>query len=94
MKLTNGTIVRVLALILALINQQLAKHGVSPIPADDQLLSDIVVWVVGAWTAYKDNPFTKEGKEANDVLKELKHEKKNHAGGAPSDFDADKDGQI
>ncbi|WP_337227872.1 phage holin [Staphylococcus succinus] len=94
MKLTTGTMVRVLALIIALINQQLAKHGITPIPSDDQLLSDIIVWGVGAWTAYKDNPFTKEGKQANDVLKGLKHEKKNPTGKAPSDFDADKDGQI
>ncbi|WP_337227924.1 phage holin [Staphylococcus succinus] len=94
MKLTTGTIVRVLALIIALINQQLSKYGISPIPSDDQLLSDIVVWGVGAWAAYKDNPFTKEGKKANEVLKDLKYEKKNPTGKAPSDFDADKDGQI
>lgn len=95
MKITTGTVVRILALILALINQQLAKHGISPIPSDDQLISDIVVWVIGAYTAYKDNPITKEGKQANDKLKELKYQKKQPTKGkAPSDFDADKDGQI
>lgn len=95
MKLTKGTVVRFVALILALINQQLTKHGISPIPSDDQLISDVVVWIIGAYTAYKDNPITKEGKEANDVLKELKHEKKQPTTGkATSDFDADKDGQI
>lgn len=95
MNITKGTAVRILALILALINQQLTKIGISPIPSDDQLISDIVVWIIGAYTAYKDNPITKEGKEANDVLKELKHEKKQPTTGkAPNDFDADKDGQI
>lgn len=95
MNITKGTAVRILALILALINQQLTKHGISPIPSDDQLLSDIVVWIITAYTAYKDNPITKEGKQANDKLKELKYEKKlPTTGKAPSDFDADKDGQI
>ncbi|SUM62990.1 SPP1 family prophage L54a [Staphylococcus saprophyticus] len=95
MNITKGTAVRILALILALINQQLTKHGISPIPSDDQMLSDIVVWIITAYTAYKDNPITKEGKQANDKLKELKYENKQPTNGkAPSDFDADKDGQI
>lgn len=74
--MSKGTIVRIVALILALINQQLAKHGISPIPADDQTISDIIVWIIGAYTAYKDNPVTREGKQANAELKKLKAEKK------------------
>lgn len=52
MNITKGTAVRIVALILALINQQLTKHGISPIPSDDQMLSDIVVWIIGAYTPY------------------------------------------
>ena len=62
MKLTKGSAVRYIVLLLALINQWLADKGLSPIPIE---------------------------------LKQLKYEKKQPTTGkAPSDFDADKDGQI
>lgn len=95
MKLTKGSAVRYIVLLLALINQWLADKGLSPIPVDEETISTIITTVVGLYVAYKDNPVTKEGKKANDELKELKYQKKQPTTGkAPSDFDADKDGQI
>lgn len=95
MKLTKGSAVRYIVLLLALINQWLADKGLSPIPIDEETISTIITTVVGLYVAYKDNPVTKEGKKANDELKQLKYEKKQSTTGkAPSDFDADKDGQI
>ncbi|MGS0657037.1 phage holin [Staphylococcus arlettae] len=95
MKLTKGSAVRYIVLLLALINQWLADKGLSPIPIDEETISTIITTVVGLYVAYKDNPVTKEGKKANDELKQLKYEKKQPTTGkAPSNFDADKDGQI
>lgn len=95
MKLTTGSATRYIVLLLALINQWLADKGLSPIPVDEETISKIITTVVGLYVAYKDNPITKEGKQANDKLKELKYEKKQPTNGkAPSDFNADKDGQI
>ena len=95
MKLTKGSAVRYIVLLLALINQWLADKGLSPIPVDEETISTIITTVVGLYVAYKDNPVTKEGKKANDELKQLKYEKKQPTTGkAPSNFDADKDGQI
>lgn len=95
MKLTKGSAVRYIVLFLALINQWLADKRLSPIPIDEETISTIITTIVGLYVAYKDNPVTKEGKQANDKLKELKYEKKQPTTGkAPSDFDADKDEQI
>lgn len=95
MKLTTGSATRYIVLLLALINQWLADKGLSPIPVDEETISTIITTVVGLYVAYKDNPLSKEGKQANDKLKELKYEKKQPTNGkAPSDFDANNDGQI
>ncbi|MGW7977575.1 phage holin [Staphylococcus xylosus] len=95
MKTTLGASVRFIVLILALINQWLATKNISPIPVDEDSISSILTTFVALYMFYKDNPITKEGKQANDKLKQLKYEKKQPTNGkAPSDFDANKDGQI
>ncbi|WP_039068237.1 phage holin [Staphylococcus shinii] len=94
MKLTTGSATRYIVLLLALINQWLADKGLSPIPVDEETISTIITTVVGLYVAYKDNPLSKEGKQANDKLKQLKYEKKQPTNGkAPSDFDASNEGQ-
>ncbi|PTI10684.1 phage holin [Staphylococcus xylosus] len=94
MKTTLGASVRFIVLILALINQWLATKNISPIPVDEESISSILTTVVALYIYYKDNPITKEGKQANDKLKELKYEKKQPTNGkAPSDFDASNEGQ-
>ncbi|WP_426429045.1 phage holin [Staphylococcus equorum] len=92
--MTKGTIVRLSALVLSIVNQKLVENGISPIPFTDEQVSEGVMWVLMAYTAYKDNPVTKEGKEANNKLKELKAEKKApKTGMAPIDIE-NKEGDI
>lgn len=74
--MNKATILRFSLLILALINQFLANKGVSPIPVDEETISMIITSAIGLYVAYKDNPTSKEGKQANDKLKQLKAEKK------------------
>lgn len=74
--MNKATIVRFSLLILALINQFLANKGVSPIPVDEETISMIITSAIGLYVAYKDNPTSKEGKQANEHMKQLKAEKK------------------
>jgi SPP1 family holin len=74
--MNTGTIVRFIVLILALVNQWLANKGLSPIPVDEDSISSMIVTVVALYTAYKDNPTSKEGHWANQKLKKYKAEKK------------------
>ena len=74
--MNKATILRFSLLILALINQFLANKGVSPIPVDEETISTIITAVIGLYVAYKDNPTSKEGKQANEHMKQLKAEKK------------------
>lgn len=74
--MNKATILRFSLLILALINQFLANKGVSPIPVDEETISMIITSAIGLYVAYKDNPTSKEGKQANDKMKQLKAQKK------------------
>ena len=74
--MNKATIVRFSLLILALINQFLANKGVSPIPVDEETISMIITSAIGLYVAYKDNPTSKEGKQANEHMKQLKAQKK------------------
>lgn len=70
---TTGTIVRVIALVLALVNQGLVAIGYSPIPVDDvqleAIISTVLTVVVACWTAWKNNSFT-AGAQAADKVKD------------------------
>ncbi|MDG0843175.1 phage holin [Staphylococcus equorum] len=92
--MTKGTIVRLSALVLSIINQKLVENGISPLPFTDEQVSELVMWGFMAYTAYKDNPVTKEGKVANNKLKELKAQKKAPKSGmAPMEVE-NKEGDI
>nr|WP_182476634.1 phage holin [Staphylococcus gallinarum] len=94
MKMTIGPAVRFIVLILALINQWLATKNISPIPVDEDSISSILLTIVALYTAYKDNPVTKEGHEANIEMKQKKLDKKQGTNGkAPIDIQ-DNEGQI
>ena len=72
--ITKGTLIRTILLVLALINQILAVFGKSPIPIDDDTVTNLIstVWTVIAsliaW--WKNNSFTKKAIKADEVLKE------------------------
>ena len=70
--ITKGTLIRTILLVLALINQILVVFGKSPIPIDDDTVTNLIstVWTVIAslisW--WKNNSFTKKAIEADKVL--------------------------
>ena len=70
--ITKGTLIRTILLVLALINQILAVFGKSPIPIDDDTVTNLIstAWTVIAsliaW--WKNNSFTDKAIEADKVL--------------------------
>lgn len=74
--ITTGTIIRTICLILALVNNCLTMAGISPLPIEDeqltQLLSQIfvVVAAVAAW--WKNNSFTKAARMADEIMHGIK----------------------
>lgn len=72
----KSTIIRTVILALALINQVLAMCGISPIPINDDTVTNLIStsWTVVAsiiaW--WKNNSFTKGAIEADEVLKNSK----------------------
>ncbi|WP_303984870.1 phage holin [Niallia circulans] len=73
------TLIRTIVLVVALINQSLVLAGYSPLPFDDAQVENavtIVFSVVASLLAWwKNNSLTKEAKEADKYLKELKDKK-------------------
>ena len=76
MKITKGTLIRTVILLLALVNQILSICGVSPIPIDDDTATNVIstLWTavasVIAW--WKNNSFTQDAITADEYLNELK----------------------
>lgn len=72
----KSTIIRTVILALALINQVLAMCGISPIPINDDTVTNLIStsWTVVAsiiaW--WKNNSFTQKAIEADEVLKNSK----------------------
>ena len=72
--ITKGTLIRTILLVLALINQVLAVFGKSPIPIDDDTVTNLIstAWTVIAsliaW--WKNNSFTDKAIKADKMLQE------------------------
>ena len=70
--ITKGTLIRTILLVLALANQILVVFGKSPIPIDDDTVTNLIstVWTVIAsliaW--WKNNSFTDKAIKADKVL--------------------------
>lgn len=85
MKITKGTIIRTVVLLLALINQVLTICGVSPIPIDDETATNVIstLWTVVAsviaW--WKNNSFTDDAISADTYLADLKEQEVEEAQG-------------
>lgn len=71
--MTTGTIVRVVALILALVNQALVAVGMNPIPVEsaelEMIISTIATILIAIYAAWKNNSFT-AGAQAADRVKD------------------------
>lgn len=91
-----AAIVRIIVLVLAIINQFLAAKGLSPIPVDEETIATIITTVVGLYVAWKNNSFTKEAKQSDAKLKQLKAEKKlaKVSGKSPVKENIDTEGDI
>lgn len=76
MKVKVDTIIRTVVLIVALINQILTSTGHSVIPVSDEQIGELITLVVtigaSVWAWWKNNSFTKEAIEADELLKDLK----------------------
>lgn len=76
MKVTKGTIIRTACLILAIINNLLAIFGKSPLPIDDEIVSNVIsfgfttVASLVAW--WKNNSFTPNALKADAYLEDLR----------------------
>ncbi|EGQ0291273.1 phage holin [Staphylococcus pseudintermedius] len=74
--MNKSMVLRTAVLILALVNQWLANHNMSPLPTTEDDLNTLILTGAALWTWYKDNPVSKEAKWANQKLKKYKAEKK------------------
>ena len=76
MKISKGTIIRTACLILAIANNALAIFDKSPLPIDDEVLTQVVSFLfttgaaIAAW--WKNNSFTSAAIEADEIMKGLK----------------------
>ena len=73
MRVSMGTVIRSICLLLALANQVLAAFGKSPLPFEDETVSEMASLIVtaaasiAAW--WKNNSFTKAAIKADKQLK-------------------------
>lgn len=76
MKVDKATIARTVVLVLALLNIILERFGIKALPIDNELVNQVIsvgfllYGVITNW--WHNNSFTKEAKQADEYLKELK----------------------
>lgn len=72
-KPSKSTIIRTIILVLAIVNNALAIVGKSPLPIDDEMVTEVVSFVfttgaaIVAW--WKNNSFTQKAIEADEKHK-------------------------
>ena len=79
MKIKTDTIVRLIVLLLALTNQTLTAMGKSPLPFEEETISELIsiLFTIGAsaWAYWKNNSFTQAAIKADILMKQIKAEK-------------------
>ena len=72
-KVSKGTIVRTTCLVLAIVNNALAIAGKSPLPIDNETVTEVVSFgftaVSSITTWWYNNSFTQKAIEADELLK-------------------------
>ena len=96
-KITAGTIIRALCLVLALTNLTLETMGKKIIPVTDDQISELVTLVITIATSlvgfWKNNSFTQEAIIADGIMHELKAiAKKDCEDAAPKEVPETQDG--
>lgn len=75
-KIKKETIIRTAILLLAIANNALAIAGKSPLPFDDQTVTEVISFIFTTGAAlvawWKNNSFTQAAIKADETLKELK----------------------
>ena len=72
MKISKGTIIRTACLLLAIVNNLLAIYGKSPLPINDETLTEVISFCfttaasVSSW--WYNNSFTQKAIEADELL--------------------------
>lgn len=76
LKIPAETIIRIIVLIVALINQALTVSGRNPLPFAEntvyELLTAFSTIAAGLWAAWKNNSFTQEALQGDKLMKKLK----------------------
>lgn len=76
LSIKTGTIIRTACLVLAIINNCLTLAGKSPLPIEDEqltnLLSAIITAAVSLWNWWKNNSFTRAAIVADEVMLDIK----------------------
>jgi SPP1 family holin len=76
MNIKQDTIIRTVVLFVALLNQFLTMKGMSPLPFEEdeitEMLSYLFTAIAAIWSWWKNNSFTKNAIEADEVLAQLK----------------------
>lgn len=76
MSVSKGTVVRTVLLLLALVNQVLTLCGISPLPLEDETVTQVIGFGFTAVTAvvswWKNNSFTQAALAADEYLHEIK----------------------
>lgn len=79
-KISVGTIIRTVCLLLALVNLTLETFGKSVIPISDEQISELITLIFTIITSvtafWKNNSFTQEAIIADGLMKDMKNTKK------------------
>lgn len=72
-KISKGTIIRTACLLLAIINNLLAIYGKSPLPIDDEMLTEVISFCFTTAASFSawwfNNSFTQKAIKADEYMK-------------------------
>ena len=76
MKISKGTIIRTSVLVLAIVNNGLALFGKSPLPIDNEMITEVISFVFTTGAAlvawWKNNSFTDAAIEGDKAMRRIK----------------------
>ena len=76
MKISKGTIIRTSVLVLAIVNNGLALFGKSPLPIDNEMITEVISFVFTTGAAlvawWKNNSFTDAAIEGDRAMHRIK----------------------